>query len=82
MNWEDTDEDTVMHIMGYRLQNQSIWTLPIFREAVVEYELDIQTLLYLANSYIRRWRLTSEIEAISDYLEFMLNREKKKLGVD
>lgn len=79
MNWEDTDEDTIMHMMGYV---QNIWTLPIFKEAVVEYEQDIHTLLYLANSYIMRWGLNSDIEAIRDYLEFMLNQEKKKLGVD
>ena len=79
MNWEDTDEDAVMHMMGY---GQSIWKLSIFKEAVVEYELDIHTLLYLTNSYIMRWGLNSDIEAIRDYLEFMLNREKKKLGVD
>ena len=79
MNWEDTDEDVVMHMMGY---GQNIWKLSIFKEAVVEYKLDIHTLLYLTNSFIMRWGLNSDIEAIRDYLEFMLNREKKKLGVD
>ena len=74
MNWEDTDEDTVMHMMGY---SQDIWKLSTFKYAFVTDNLDIHTLLYLANNYIRLWGLNSDIEAIRDYLE-----EMKRLGVD
>ena len=79
MNWQDTDENTVMHMMGYA---HNIWTMPIFREAVVEYNLDIPTLQYLIDVYIQWWGSHEEVEAIREYLNFMLNQEKKKLGVD
>ena len=79
INWEDTDESTVMHMLGY---GESIWKFSIFREAVVEYECDIQTLLCLVNGYIMRWGLNSDIEGIREYLNFMLNQEKKKMGLD
>lgn len=79
MNWEDTDENTVMHMMGY---GQNIWTMPIFREAVVEYNLDIPTLQYLIDTYIQWWGSHEEVEAIREYLNFMLNQKKKNLGVD
>ena len=79
MKWEETDERTVMHMLGY---GKSIWTMPIFREAVVEYNLDIPTLQYLIDTHIQWWGSHEEIEAIKEYLNFMLNREKKKLGVD
>ena len=77
MNWEDTDERTVMHMMGYA---ENIWTLSIFREAVTHYNFDIPTLQYLVNYYIQWWGSNEDVEAIRDYLEFMLNREKKKIG--
>ena len=52
MNWEDTDERTVMHMLGY---GESIWKLSIFREAVTHYNFHIPTLQYLVNYYIQWW---------------------------
>jgi len=82
MNWEDTDENTVMHMMGY---GENIWQLPIFKEAVQEYRCDIYTLLCLVNNYIRLWGLNSDIESIRNYLESLVRIEQeidRSLGVD
>ena len=82
MNWQDTDENTVMHMMGYA---QNIWELSIFKEAVQEYKCDIPTLLYLVNNYIRLWGLNSDIEPIRNYLLTLVRIEQeidKSLGVD
>ena len=75
MNWEDTDERTVMHMMGYA---ENIWNVSIFREAVVEYNLHIPTLQYLANTYIRLWGYNDDIEAIYNYLKFVEDKEVYK----
>jgi len=74
MNWGDTDENTVMHMMGY---SQNIWELSIFKEAVQEYRCDIYTLLYLANNYIRLWGLNSDIEPIRNYLQSLVRIEQE-----
>ena len=72
MNWKDTDEHTVMHMMGY---SANIWSLPIFREAVLEYSLDIPTLQYLVDYYIRTWGSNNDLEEIAEYLKFVENKE-------
>tara|TARA_R100000734_G_C3242330_1_gene46573 strand:- start:102 stop:335 length:234 start_codon:yes stop_codon:yes gene_type:complete len=77
MKWEETDERTVMHMMGYA---DNIWTMSKFREAVVEYNLDIPTLQYLIDIHIQWWGSHEEVEAIREYLSFM--QSKEELGVD
>tara|TARA_Y100000114_G_C11683262_1_gene289680 strand:- start:624 stop:866 length:243 start_codon:yes stop_codon:yes gene_type:complete len=74
MNWEDTDEHTVMHMLGY---GENIWKQPIFRDAVVEHGLCIDTLLCLTNNYIRIWGLNPDVEMIREYLQFV-NTEMAK----
>ncbi len=74
MNWEDTDEHTVMHMLGY---NENIWKQYIFKDAVEIHCLCIHTLLCLTNNYIRIWGLNSDVEMIREYLQFM-NKEMVK----
>lgn len=66
MNWEDTDERTIMHMMGYA---QNIWELSIFREAVIHYNLHIPTLQYLVDYHIQWWGSNEDVEAIVEYLK-------------
>ncbi|UVF62505.1 hypothetical protein QKV95_gp031 [Poseidoniales virus YSH_150918] len=75
MNWKDTDERTVMHMMGYA---ENIWNISIFREAVVEYNLHIPTLQYLVDYYIRTWGSNNDLEEIAEYLKFVENKEVYK----
>ena len=74
MNWEDTDEHTVMHMLGY---GENIWKQYIFRDAVVEHCLCIDTLLYLTDNYIRTWGSNFDVEIIREYLQHM-NKEMDK----
>ena len=75
MNWKETDEDTVMHMMGYA---ENIWTLSIFREAVTHYNFDIPTLQYLVNYYIQSWGSNEDVEEIAEYLKVMLELKEGK----
>ena len=78
MNWENTDERTVMHMLGY---GENIWNLSIFREAVTHYKLDIPTLQYLLNYYIQSWGSNEDVEAIASYLQFMYERDYEREAV-
>ena len=75
MNWEDTDERTVMHMLGY---GENIWQLSIFREAITHYNFHIPTLQYLVNYYIQWWGSNEDVEAIANYLEVMLELKEGK----
>ena len=72
MNWKDTDQRTVMHMMGYA---ENIWNVSIFREAVVEYNLHTPTLQYLVDYYIQQWGSNQDVEAIVEYLKFVEDKE-------
>jgi|TARA_R100000479_G_C6361248_1_gene193107 hypothetical protein len=78
MNWEDTDENTIMHMLGY---GESIWKFSIFREAVTHYNFDIPTLQYLVNYHIQWWGSNEDIEAIASYLQFMYERDYEREAI-
>jgi len=66
MEFRDLDEYTVMHMMGYGC---NIFTEELFREVLDDGRIDINTLQWIAKSYLYWWGSNSEIKAILKYLE-------------
>ena len=66
MRWVDTDEYTVMHMMGY---GTNVFKLDMFREAFVNYNCDLPTLMYLANYYAETWGKNTDIKEVIAYLQ-------------
>lgn len=67
MRWEDTDERTVMHMLGYGPTN--VWDVSIFREAINHHDCEWPTLLFLADYYVRIWGRNDDINKVIEYLE-------------
>ena len=74
MEWNELNEYTVMHMMGY---GQSIWTVDIFREA---YENDDYicptTLVWLCEYYVKQWGTNTQIEEVLAYLNGIDTKEE------
>ena len=76
MNWKETDERTVLHMMGY---GGNIFTLEHFKDAVENYNCDRLTLLYLIDYYENQWGSNDDVMIIGNYLENLHLTEQHKI---